>query len=246
MLPSFRSSLAASLAASLVLVFAAPANAQETILFKAPSVPSRFTLGGDVVMLRPKGDFAANIARGWGFNGTGLFRLDQKGYIQLRLDGGMAQYGNETKKIPLNPITGRVSFEVETSNVIGWAGLGGQLQIPDGPFRPYVNGSLAYTDFSTTSSLKGVDDSFGDISTRNQHDGSHAWIYGAGVNIPFGRRFTAGMLNFGARYYRGSEAAYLRKGDIIDNPDGTISFTPRRSKTDMILWQLGASFTLPR
>ncbi len=54
------------------------------------------------------------------------------------------------------------------------------------------------------------------------------------------------MLNIGARYYSGAEAAYLKEGDIIDNPDGTISFTPRRSRTDFVLWQLGASFTLPR
>jgi hypothetical protein len=229
-----------------VFAFAHAAKAQQTVLFKAPAFPSRFTLGGDIVMIQPKADFASNIGRGGGLNATALFRLDEKGYLQLRFDGGGAQYGDETKRIPLNPITGRVSFKVETSNMIAWAGLGGQLQIPDGPFRPYVNGSVAYTDFSTQSTLKGLDDTFGDLSTTNQHDGSHAWIYGAGVNIPFGRKFTAGMLNFGARYYRGAEASYLKEGDITDNPDGTISFTPRRSKTDMILWQLGASFTIPR
>lgn len=235
-----------ALAAFVFISLSDIAGAQQTILFKAPRVPSRFTLGGDVVMLQPKGELATNISRGYGFNGTGLFRLDEKGYAQLRFDGGLAQYGSETKQIPLNPITGRVSFRVETSNMIGWVGLGGQLQIPDGPFRPYVNGSLAYTDFATESSLKGSDSNFGDFSTKNQHDGSHAWIYGAGVNIPFGRKFTSGMLNFGARYYSGGRASYLREGDIVDNSDGTISFTPRRSRTDLVLWQLGASFTLPR
>ena len=239
-------SIRATLAASALIVFAATAGAQETVLFKAPAFPSRFTIGGDLVMVQPKGDFAKNIGNGGGLNGTALFRLDDKGYLQLRFDGGLSQYGSETKKIPLNPITGRVSFEVETTNMIGWIGLGGQLQIPDGPFRPYVNGSLAYTDFSTESTLKGTDNTFGDLSTKNQHDGSHAWIYGAGVNIPFGKKFTSGMLNIGARYYSGAEAAYLKEGDIIDNPDGTISFTPRRSRTDFVLWQLGASFTLPR
>jgi hypothetical protein len=241
-----RTSFRPTLATLAVFSFAGVAGAQQTVLFKAPAVPSRFTLGGDIVMLQPKGDFASNIGRGAGLNGTALFRLDDKGYLQLRVDGGGAQYGSETKRIPLNPITGRVTFEVETTNTIAWAGIGGQLQIPDGPIRPYVNGSVAYTDFSTESSLKGLDDTLGDLSTKNQHDGSHAWIYGAGVNVPFGKKFTAGTLNFGARYYRGSEASYLKEGDIIDNADGTISFTPRHSKTDMILWQLGASFTLPR
>ena len=241
-----RTSFRPTLVLLALSVFAGTSSAQQTVLFKAPAVPSRFTLGGDIVMIQPKGDFANNIGRGGGLNGTALFRLDQSGYLQLRFDGGVAQYGDETKRIPFNPITGRVSFKVETSNTIGWVGLGGQLQIPDGPFRPYVNGSLAYTDFRTESTLKGLDNTLGDLSTTNQHDGSHAWIYGAGVNIPFGRKFTSGMLNFGARYYSGSEASYLKEGDIVDNADGSISFTPRRSKTDMILWQLGASFTIPR
>jgi hypothetical protein len=239
----YRAILAASTA---IAALAGVAGAQQTVIFKEPSFPSRFTLGGDAVMVQPKGDFANNIGRGWGFNGTGLFRVDDKGFVQLRFDGGIAQYGRETKRIPLNPITGRIEIKVETDNLIGWGGIGGQLQIPDGPFRPYVNGSLAYTDFSTHSSLTGSDGSDTGLSTRNQHDGSHAWIYGTGVNIPFGKKFTSGMLNFGARYYHGGTAAYLKKGDIVDNPDGTISFTPRRSRTDMIVWQLGASFTIPR
>jgi len=242
-----RLSFCATLAISATSAIASAAGAQQSVLFRMPAFPSRFMVGGDGVMLQPKGDFANNIGRGWGFNGAGLFRVDEKGYVQLRADVGIAQYGSETKRIPLNPITGRVDFEVETSNVVGWGALGGQLQIPDGPFRPYVNGSLAYTDFSTRSTLQGTSNTFGDgLSTQNQHDGSHARIYGAGVNIPFGRKFTSGMLNFGAHYYQGAEAAYLKKGDIIDNPDGTISFTPRRSRTDFVLWQLGASFTLPR
>jgi hypothetical protein len=242
-----RLSFGSALAVSATTALASVAGAQQTVLFKMPAFPSRFAVGGDAVMLQPKGDFANNIGRGWGANGTGLIRLDDRGYVQLRIDGGIAQYGSETKKIPFNPITGRVDFEVETANMIGWAGFGGQLQIPDGLFRPYVNGSIVYTNFSTESTLKGTSDTFGDgLSTTNQHDGSHAWVYGGGINIPFGRKFTSGMLNIGARYYKGAQAAYLKKGDIIDNPDGTISFTPRRSKTDFVLWQLGASFTLPR
>src|SRR4051812_40553339 len=100
-----RLSFCATLAISATTAFASALGAQQTVLFKMPAFPSRFTLGGDAVMLQPKGDFANNIGRGWGFNGTGLFRVDDKGYVQLRADGGIAQYGSETKRIPLNPIT---------------------------------------------------------------------------------------------------------------------------------------------
>ncbi len=247
-----RSKYLAKLAASALLALlllaghADSASAQQRVMLRRPLVPSRFSLGADGVMSQPKGDFANNIGTGWGGNVFGLFRLDRRGYVQLRVDGGMVQYGRETKRIPLNPITGRVSLKVVTNNLIGWGGIGGQLQIPDGPFRPYVNGSIAYTDFSTHSSLEGTDGNSDGLSSTNQHDGSHAWVTGAGVTIPFGRSFTRGNLDFGARYYQGGTAAYLKKGDIIDNPDGSISFTPRRSKTDMVVWHLGASFTLPR
>jgi hypothetical protein len=64
------------------------------------------------------------------------------------------------------------------------------------------------------------------------------------VIIPFGR--SIGALNLGARYHYGSTATYLRKGDIADNPDGTINLNPRNSKTDLVLWQLGVSFAIPR
>ena len=30
------------------------------------------------------------------------------------------------------------------------------------------------------------------------------------------------------------------------NADGTISFNPRESKTDLVLWQVGVTFSIPR
>jgi hypothetical protein len=56
----------------------------------------------------------------------------------------------------------------------------------------------------------------------------------------------SGAFNLGARYYYGGRATYLNKGDITDNPDGTITPHPRNSKTDLVLWQLGFSFNIPR
>lgn len=240
-----RTLVVATLVASSTFAFAETSAAQ-VIPGRRPLLPSRFSVGGDLVMAQPKGDFADNITRGWGGNVNVTYALDSKGYFRLRADGGVVEYGSETKRIPLNPITGRVSLKVTTSNIIGWGSLGCQLQIPDGPFRPYVNGGIAYTDFSTESTLSGLDNNSDGLSSTNQHDGTHAWVTGAGVFIPFGRQFNRGGLNFGARYFQGGHAAYLKKGDIVDNPDGSISFTPRRSGTDMIVWQLGASLTLPR
>ncbi len=216
------------------------------VVFNSRSGPSRFQVGGDFVVSQPKGELANNIGNGFGFNGTGMFRLDPKGFISLRGDVGGVQYGRESFRIPYQPLTGRIELDLETTNSIAWAAIGGHLQIPDGWIRPYANASIAYTHFSTKSSLKGSNDSYEYASTTNQSDGSRAWIFGGGLVIPFGNRYSLGGVNLGARYYYGGQATYLREGDITDNPDGSVTLNPRNSKTDLVLWQLGVSFVLLR
>ena len=225
----------------LTTSFAANLQAQSVI----STFPSRFSFGGDVVLSQPKSEFANNVGNGYGFDLTGLFRVDPKGFLNLRADLGGVQYGRETQRIPFQPITGRIRLDLETDNRIGFASIGTQLQIPDGWLRPYANAAIAVTNFTTQSSLTGSDDTFETITTTNASDNSHAWIFGGGVMIPFGK-YSTGALNIGARYFYGGRATYLTEGDIIDNPDGTVTLNPRNSKTDLVLWQVGASFVIPR
>ncbi len=224
-------------------IVAAGSNLDAQIVFNSTSVPSRFSFGGDVVISQPKGEFAANVPNGYGFDMTGMFKVDPRGYFNIRADVGGIQYGRETQRVNF-PNTGRVALNLETDNRIGFGAIGAQLQIPDGWFRPYANAAVAATYFWTESSLSGTDNSFQAISTTNNDDWSHAWIFGGGLMIPFGK--SLGALNMGARYHYGARATYLRKGDIIDNPDGTITLNLRNSKTDLVLWQLGVSFVIPR
>jgi len=229
-----------------VLLSAASVTAVDAQVFDSRSGPSRFQVGGDFVVSQPKGELASNIDNGYGFNGTGMFRLDPKGFLSLRADVGGVQYGRELFEIPPYQSTGRIALDLETTNNIAWGAIGGHLQIPDGWFRPYANASIAYTHFSTKSSLTGSDDDYEYATTTNQSDGSRAWIFGGGVVIPFGNKYALGGLNLGARYYYGGEATYLNEGDIIDNPDQSVTLNLRRSKTDLVLWQVGVSFVLPR
>jgi opacity protein-like surface antigen len=219
-------------------------RADAQIVYNSGSVPSRFSFGGDVVISQPKGEFANNVPNGYGIDLTGMFRVDPRGYLNIRADFGAVQYGEETQRVNFLPTTGRVGLEVKTGNQIGFGSIGAQLQIPDGWFRPYANAAFAPTYFWTSSSISGTDNSGEFASTTNQDDWSHAWVFGGGLMIPFGK--TIGALNLGAKYFYGGEATYLREGDITDNPNGTITLNPRRSKTDLVLWQLGVSFKIPR
>ncbi|MDP9201915.1 MAG: hypothetical protein M3P26_08330 [Gemmatimonadota bacterium] len=228
---------------STAFVFVSSADLQAQVVFNSTSGPSRFSVGGNVVMSQPKGEFASNVGRGYGFDLNGMFRIDHRGYVNIRADVGGVQYGKERKDASFFGITGRIDLDLETTNSIAWGAIGPQIMIPDGPFRPYANAAIAYTMFSTTSTLSDPYGQFQSISNDNANDGSHAWIFGSGVQIPFG---TSGAFNLGGRYYYGGRATYLTKGDITDNPDGTITLNPRNSKTDLVLWQLGVSFVIPR
>jgi hypothetical protein len=212
-------------------------------IFNSTSGPSRFSIGADGVLSQAKGEFANNVGRGWGFNVNGKFNLDYKGYLSIRADAGTLTYGRESTDASFFGISSRVNLDLVTTNDIRWGSIGPQIMIPEGPFRPYANAAIAYTDFSTTSSLSDPSGDYQSTSTQNAHDGSHAWIFGGGFQIPIG---TTASLNAGGRYYYGGRASYLTRGDITDNPDGTITLHPRTSKTDMVLWQLGFTIAIPR
>ena len=222
------------------LVFAPVTGAQ--IVYNPGQIPTRFSFGGDLMVAQPKGELASNVSTGYGFDVNGLFRLDQKGWLNLRADLGGVQYGHERQRVG-SLVTGRVNLDVSTDNWIGYGSIGAQVQVPDGWFRPYANAAIASTYFWTVSSLSGAD-SYNYASDTNYDDWSHAWVFGGGVMIPFGK--SLGALNLGAKYHYGARASYLNEGDITDNPDGSITLNPRSSKTDLVLWQVGVSFKIPR
>ena len=209
--------------------------------------PSRFTLGGGLLLSQPKGDLANNIDNGFGADFYGLFRLDRDGLLSLRADVGGAQYGSQT--LPAAYAFGpRVGFDVETTNSIFWAGIGPQIMAPAGRVRPYGNVALGVMDFSTRSSVRGTGDYQGQTfaSTENQSDDTRTWIFGGGLYIPLTGSMSLMSIDVGGRYFTGGEATYLREGAIRDNADGTITMFPSHSKTDQVTWHVGVSYTIPR
>jgi len=226
---------------STACIFASAAVANAQIIYNAGPVPSRFSVGADFAISQPKGEFAANVPTGYGFDVTGLFRIDPRGWFNIRADAGGVQYGHE--HIGLGFITGRVPLDLNTDNRIGFGSLGLQLQFPDGWLRPYANASYAAVDFFTQSCVTANDQSIQDQCHTNHGDWAGAGVFGAGLLIPFGK--SLGALNLGARYHYGATATYLKTGDITDNPDGTVTLNLHSSKTDLVLWQIGFTFAIP-
>lgn len=211
---------------------------------RRPALPGRFVFALDALIAQPKGEFGSYVDKGFGGNLVLMYKLDPAGMISVRADVGGMQYDRERKRVPFLPITGRVRLDVTTSNDVYWGAIGPQLMLATkAPVRPYVNAAVGLQTFVTETSLSGSDQSGDYASTTNSSDATFAYIFGGGFYIPFGRVSSSGSLNIGARYHFGGTAKYLRKGDIIDNADGSITLNPVSSKTDVIMWQVG--FSLP-
>ena len=211
-------------------------------IMNGPQIPSRFTVGADIAISQPKGEFANNVPTGYGFDFTGLLKLDPKGWFGIRGDVGGVRYGHEHVNLGFfGPQA--IELDLNTDNRIEFGELGLQLQFPDGAFRPYANAAYAGVHFTTESCVSNPDGFVQDQCNSNHGDWASAGVFGGGVVIPFGK--SLGALNLGARYHYGAKATYLRQGDIIDNPDGTVTLNVRSSKTDLVLWQIGFTYNIP-
>ena len=155
------------------------------------------------------------------------------------------EYGSETLHAPYLPITGRVSLDIETTNNMFWGSIGPQIQVPVGPVQPYMNAAVGFMSLVTSTAVRGSDSDYEYASSTNSDDATSAWIFGGGVYVPIGTQ-KSWKLNVGARYFYGGQATYLTEGDIQDNPDGSVTLFPHRSKTDQVTWQAGVSYTFPQ
>ncbi|MBV9772500.1 MAG: hypothetical protein JO040_01035 [Gemmatimonadetes bacterium] len=203
-------------------------------------------VGGDFTYARPQGSFQDNVKEAFGGSAHVVFQPGARGPVGLRLDAGIVNYGNERQRVMLSPtIGGRITTELNTSNNIAFFGVGPQIGIPEGRFQPYVNPFIGVAYLFTQSSLSGEYDDYA-FSTTNFDDATLSYGARAGVYVPISRGSVPVSLDLGATYMNNGEAEYLLKGDIRDNPDGSITLFPSRSDTDLLSFHVGVSVGIPR
>ena len=241
----------AALAASLsIAVIAAPtlAIAQDTTP-RAARTPSELELrsSGTIAFMqsRPLGELGQHIGFGYGVNGAYLVRLDRAGFLSLRADAGFAEYGSESKHVPLSPtIGGRITVKLSTDNNVVPISIGPQLTWPRGKVRPYVHAGIGGQFFFTQSHVQGTSSDEEFASTTNQSDFTGAWVTGGGIYVPLSEKRTKVLLDVGAQYYGGGRATYLRPGSIADVTNTQISISPLESSTHMLLVRVGVKVGL--
>jgi len=227
------------LAAAMALA-AAPARAQILDLAQGNRALSRLSFNAGLAIAQPIGAFGEHVDGGVGL-GAGLhYAVDSKRIFSIRGDIGFVVYGNESQHIPIPGIP-RVRVDVNTTNNIFVYTLGPQLAVPSGPVRPYAHGFIGGSYFSTSSSLNGTSDydAGNYFNTEQLGDGVFSVGGEGGILFPLNVRSTPVAIDVGARYVSNGVTRYLTKGDIIDNPDGTLSLLTRETETKFWVYRIG-------
>jgi hypothetical protein len=239
-------------ATALVLATAAarPAAAQGGIPATIPAARDstdwkpRGTFAFYFTVAEPKAEFAKYVDDGWGFAGHGVLNMGSSGAFGIRLDGGWLRYGTETISVSDPVFGGRLRYDLTTANDIAYFGVGPQLQIPSRYLRPYAYAVGGFAYFSTTSTLKDLDNA--DLARdTNYDDWTSQWAAGGGVAVPLWRgRGSDASLDVGGRYHFNGQVRYLREGGIQDQPDGSTQLEVLDSKVHLITWHIGLSFAI--
>ena len=189
------------------------------------------------------GEFGDLVGAGGGVNlSAKVFPLEDSRNFGLRADLGWVIYGSESVPSCISDPC-RVQTDIKTSNNIFYFGLGPEVILIRGRFEPYVYGTLGTSVFNTGSTLQGeyFEGAETHFNTTHLNDWTFAWRAGGGIRYGIWEDFS---LDFGVEHHGNGVVDYLTKGDVIDNPDGTVSINPRRSEANLLTFRLGVSLGL--
>jgi hypothetical protein len=167
--------------------------------------------------------------------------------IMVGAELGYLRYGTEERRESLSETIPEISVDVKTTNNILMFHGFARIQPQDGAVRPYAEGLWGFKYLFTRTSITDCCNEAAIASSTNYDDLVASKGLGAGVDIRIyngnKRRSANGVfdvsLNLSARYLWGSRASYLKKGSIIRNEDGSLTYLVYRSRTDLLTPQFG-------
>jgi len=191
-------------------------------------------IGADAI-----GDLGTVVDQGFGLQLGGGLPMAADGHLRIRADAGFVVYGIE--RLHYCGISCRVTSELTTTNNILFAGIGPELVLSRGDVQPYVYGSAGVSYFVTSSSLDDQDGYGPYLQTTNYSDVVYGLKYGGGIRFRVGGGHRPVYLDLGVERHDNGVTSYLTRGDIVDNPDGTVTLFPNRSDADLVSFRLGVT-----
>lgn len=127
-------------------------------------------------------------------------RIDTRGLLGLRVEGGVLLHGGENFSVP------GTGGEMRLTNTMVFAGVGPQAQLPRGPVRPYAHAFAGLHYLFTRADQGGPDGDGREVEITTTYE-DYAWAFGGGggVYVPV-RRGT--MLDAGLTWRDGGEVTF--------------------------------------
>jgi len=194
----------------------------------------------------PVGELGHYVDAGGGLQFGGALPLDgRRGHIRLRTDFGFIIYGYESRRVCMGaPVGCRIELDLNTTNGVFFGGLGPEVVLATGSVEPYLNASMGFSYFVTTSSLESSWDWEEFATTTNFDDFMWSWRAGGGMRVRLSGGYKPVWLDLGVEHHRNGLADFLTEGDIEDHPDGSITIYPNRAEANMTTFRLGVSIAV--
>jgi hypothetical protein len=201
--------------------------------------------GLDFLVGAPQGEFRKNVDKA-GFGIAGNVGYAPEGTpIMLGLEFGFMNYGSADRREPFSTTIPDVYVNVSTTNnfVLGHFLL--RLQPNTGKLRPYLQGMVGFNYLFTETKIENLNVPGEEVAgNTNLSDGAFSYGGGAGLMFLVYESEEGGIsdvfIDLGARYVFGGEAEYLKEGSIR-RENGRVAYDILKSKTDLLVFQLGAS-----
>lgn len=180
----------------------------------------------------PAGDFRNNTkAEGYGFGFGTYIPLAPERRVSVGAEINYEIYGKH-----IFTIDGETLSLVVNNNMLMVHGLARVRPWSGARTLPFFEFLYGFKYLYTRSKIK--DDLFGEPISTNTDFRDIALSYGgsAGIQIDMGDKVD---LEFRLVYLKGGKADYLDAPSIENNRDGTFSFEPKRSYTDMVVVKVG-------
>lgn len=231
------------LAIIICIAVLAPSIKAQTISRNRTGVATpRWLVGGDAIYTRPTGQFLHNVKQGFGLGGHAVLLADPSGMIGIRGDLAYVRYGQRSQEFRVSSFFGPYTLEQVTNNNIMTIGVGPQIMVPTGSFRPYVNGQVGFSVFTTETNLDGLDPNYYDTNQTNHRNTQLMYGFGGGFNMPFSTGRTDASIDIGAQYHINGTTQYLTRRDIHEDPTtGEVTMTPRESDVRYITFRIGVT-----
>lgn len=204
----------------------------------------QWVIAGTFMGGKPLGEFRNEENGGFGGEFTLGYQLFRRQPLVLRGSVGGMQYqtvkafGFQERCDDRGCWLEEVEYNARSHNM-WYAYAGPEIMATDGALRPFAFAMVGRTWFRSQANFKPTNPGGQEFSQTLFSENNFSTSYGGGVRWMLTRSGRPIGLELSARVNRNIDAEYLTERGVVENPDGSITITPRRGAANVLGIHLG-------